>query len=141
MPRDITVEVDLPYPQADVWQALTDPAALAEWLMPVRDFAPVVGQRFTFTAKPMPGWDGIVNCEVTEVDEPHRLAYTWQGSRMRAVTTVRWKLSTVDSGTHLRLDHNGFTGLGGFVLSRMLGAGWRRMLRDRITARLSQSTA
>src|SRR5689334_21523554 len=141
MPRDITVEVELPYPQAEVWQALTDPAALAEWLMPVRDFAPVVGTRFTFTAKPMPGWDGIVHCEVTEVEEPHRLAYTWQGSRMRAVTTVRWQLSTVDSAaTHLRLDHTGFTGLGGFVLSLMLRSGWRRMLRDRITARLSRST-
>jgi uncharacterized protein YndB with AHSA1/START domain len=141
MPRDITVEVDLPYPQAEVWRALTDPVALAEWLMPVRDFAPVVGTRFTFTSKPMPGWDGIVHCEVTEVDEPHRLAYTWQGSRMRAVTTVRWRLSPSDSrGTRLRLDHTGFTGLGGFVLSLMHRAGWRRMLRDRITALLSQST-
>lgn len=141
MPRDITVEVDLPYPQAEVWQALTDPAALAEWLMPVTDFAPVVGTRFTLGANRMPGWDGIIHCEVTEVDEPRLLAYTWQGSKMGAVTTVRWQLSTVDSGTRLRLDHNGFTGLGGFVLSLLHRSGWRRITRKRLTARLSRSTA
>jgi len=35
MPRDITVDVELPHPPAEVWLALTDPAALAEWLMGV----------------------------------------------------------------------------------------------------------
>src|SRR5690349_5269433 len=129
MARDITVEVDLPYPPAEVWLALTDPTALAEWLMPVENFAPVVGQQFTLRSKAMPGWDGIVHCEVTEVDEPCRLAYTWRGSKMRRPTVVTWQLSEVDTGTHLRLEHSGFTGLGGLILAFMHRAGWPKLVR------------
>jgi uncharacterized protein YndB with AHSA1/START domain len=136
MARDITVDVDLPYPPAEVWLALTDPAALAEWLMPVENFAPVVGQQFTLRAKPMPGWDGIVHCEVTEVDEPHRLAYSWRGSKMRRPTTVNWQLSEVDTGAHLRLEHSGFTGLGGLVLAFMHRTGWPKLVRTRLAGHL-----
>jgi uncharacterized protein YndB with AHSA1/START domain len=132
--RDITVEVELPYPPADVWAALTDPVALADWLMPVEDFAPVVGQKFTVRARPMPGWDGVVHCEVTEVDEPNRLAYTWRGSKMREATSVAWTLSTVDSGTRLRLDHTGFSGI---LMAFMHRMGWRKMLRAKLTRHLT----
>lgn len=139
MSRDITVEVDLPHPPDVVWLALTDPAALAEWLMPVDGFAPVVGQAFTVRAKPMPGWDGVVHCQVTEVDEPHRLAYTWRGSRMRETTTVTWQLSAVDDGTRLRLEHNGFTSLGGMLLQFMHGAGWRKIVRNRLASHVGST--
>ncbi|MDN3352045.1 hypothetical protein [Actinomadura sp. DC4] len=47
MRRDLTIQTDLPHSPAVVWQALTDPVALAEWLMPVEDFAPVVGRTET----------------------------------------------------------------------------------------------
>lgn len=108
MTRDITVDVELPHPRKAVWLALTDPAALAEWMMPVRDFAPEVGRRFTVHARPMPGWDGVVHCEVTAVDEPHVLSHTWRGSRMRTTTTVTWTLTeTSTGGTRLQLQHNG----------------------------------
>ena len=33
-PRVIRKEIFLPHPPEDVWLALTDPQALAEWLMP-----------------------------------------------------------------------------------------------------------
>jgi len=139
MSRDITVEVDLPHPPALVWSALTDPEALATWLMPVEDFAPVVGQKFVLRAKPMPGWDGIVHCEVTEVDEPHVLTYAWRGSAMRHTTTVRWQLSAVDNGTRLRLEHNGFTGLAGLLLQFMHSTGWRRIVRTRLAGHLGST--
>jgi uncharacterized protein YndB with AHSA1/START domain len=138
MTRDITVEVDLPHPREAVWLALTDPAALAEWMMPVQDFEPVVGQRFTVHAKPMPGWDGVVHCAVTTVDEPHTLAYTWRGSSMRATTEVVWTLTEPGPGrTRLLLRHNGFPGLGGAVLAFMHRGGWRRMLTTRLVSRLA----
>ncbi|OLF16388.1 SRPBCC family protein [Actinophytocola xanthii] len=138
MTRDITVEVELPHPPDSVWLALTDPAALAEWMMPVRDFEPVVGRRFTVHAKPMPGWDGVVHCEVTAVDEPHTLAYTWRGSRMRATTEVVWTLTEPEPGrTHLLLRHSGFPGLGGAVMALMHRGGWRRMLTTRLVSRLA----
>lgn len=142
MAKDIALDVDLPYPADRVWRALTDPAALAEWLMPVESFAPVVGREFTVRGKAMPGWDGVVHCRVTEVDEPHTLAYTWRGSRMRATTTVTWRLSTLDDGgTRLRLAHNGFTGLGGAVLAFMHKGGWGKMVRARLAGHLAKATA
>jgi uncharacterized protein YndB with AHSA1/START domain len=133
MTRDITVDVELPHPRETVWQALTDPAALAEWLMPVTDFAPEVGRRFTVHAKPMPGWDGVVHCEVIAVDRPHTLAYTWRGSKMRATTTVTWTLTQPSPDrTRLVLRHNGFPGLSGAVLAFMHKGGWRKMVGTRL---------
>jgi uncharacterized protein YndB with AHSA1/START domain len=142
MTRDIEVDVELPHPRETVWLALTDPAALAEWMMPVEDFAPVVGRRFTVRAKPMPGWDGVVHCEVTAVEEPRVLSYTWRGSRMRTTTTVVWTLTETSAGnTRLQLEHNGFPGLGGAVLALMHKGGWRRMMTTRLTSHLAATAA
>ncbi len=136
------MDVELAHPVERVWLALTDPEALAAWMMPVENFAPVVGREFTVRAKPMPGWDGVVHCRVTEADEPHTLAYTWRGSRMRTTTTVTWRLSALDGGgTRLRLHHEGFTGLGGAVLAFMHRGGWARMARTRLTGHLATAAA
>jgi uncharacterized protein YndB with AHSA1/START domain len=137
MSRDITVEVELPYPPEDVWFALTDPDALAEWLMPVDGFTAVVGARFTLRAKPMPGWDGIVHCV-----EPVRISYTWRGSRMRNTTSVTWNLVALDDGgTRLRLDHQGFTGLAGAALAFLHGGGWKKIMRVRLVDHLRRANA
>jgi len=126
------LETVLPYPVDVVWEALTDPAALAEWVMPVEGFAPVVGQRFRFLAKPMPGWDGLIDCEVLAIEPLRQLVIRWQGSRMRTPTTVTWTLTAVEAGTRLRLDHQGFEGPGGLVLAMMHRSGWGRMARRRL---------
>jgi uncharacterized protein YndB with AHSA1/START domain len=138
MARDITMSIELPAPPDRVWQALTDPAALGEWLMPVEEFAPVPGQRFRLRATPMPGWDGVVHCEVLDVDAPRRLSYRWQGSRMRTATVVTWTLTPLDDGgTRLHLHHDGFTGLGGQVLALMHRGGWRKFLTVRLPGHLA----
>jgi len=143
MRRDLTIQTDLRHSPAVVWQALTDPDALSEWLMPVEGFAPVVGRRFQLRAKPMPGWDGVIDGTVLEADEPHRLVYSWKASRMRATTTVRWTLTARDdgAGTHLRLDHQGFDGLGGALLAFMHGGGWRRLVTGGLVAHLAETGA
>jgi len=132
MRRDIAIEEILPHPIDAVWEALTDPVALAEWVMPVEGFAPVVGQRFRFRARPMPGWDGVIDCEVLTVEPPHRLVLRWQGSQMKNPTTVTWTLTATDAGTRLRIDHQGFDGLGGAVLRLMHRSGWRKMAGRRL---------
>ena len=75
---EVALDATYPHPPERVWRALTEPSDLAAWLMP-NDFAPVVGHKFQFRAKPQLGWRGIVDCEVLEVDRPRKLAYTWQG--------------------------------------------------------------
>jgi uncharacterized protein YndB with AHSA1/START domain len=62
-PRSIRKEIFLPHPPEDVWAALTDPQALAEWLMP-NNFEPVVGRKFRFHVDPMPGpYPGGSECQ------------------------------------------------------------------------------
>lgn len=107
----IRTETFYPHPVARVWRALTDPAALAEWLMP-NDFAPVLGHRFTFRTQPVPPhFDGVVHCEVVELVPEKSLAYTWSG--MAGMDTlVRWELAAVRrdgvTGTLLVGVHSGF---------------------------------
>lgn len=141
MRRDIALETVLPYPVEMVWEALTDAAALTEWVMPVEGFAPVVGHRFRFRAKPMPGWDGVIDCEVLAVEPLQQLVIRWKGSQMRSPTTVSWTLTAVEAGTRLRLDHQGFEGLGGFVLAAMHRSGWRKMIQRRLPEHLRAKLA
>ena len=126
----IVHEVVYPHPPERVWRALTDPGALAEWLME-NDFQPRVGHRFQFRTQPQPGFNGIVDCEVMEVDEPRRLAYTWQGGPMRRPTLVTFTLDPVPEGTRLRLEHSGFEGASGLMVRTILSSGWKGKLLRR----------
>ena len=131
--KDIAREIRYPHPPERVWRALTDPAVLASWLMETEGFAAVPGTRFRFRTKPAPGFDGVVHCEVLEVDAPRRLVYTWASGKMREhPTTVSWTLHPDPAGTRLVLRHSGFRGLSGFLLRSMLGSGWGRKLREYI---------
>ena len=133
---DIVLDTTYPHPPERVWRALTAPEELALWLMP-NDFAPRIGHKFQFRVKPQPGWRGIVDCEVTELDPPKRLSYTWQGDPKYRVTTVTWILTqTPDGGTRLTLEHRGFRGLGGTLLKWMLKSGWKKMFRTSLPALL-----
>jgi uncharacterized protein YndB with AHSA1/START domain len=141
MPQQVTVEIDVRFPPAVVWRALTDADSLGAWLMPVTGFEPVVGQRFQLRAKPMPGWDGVIDAEVLELDEPHRMVWSWQGSQMRRGTTVTWTLEPLPSGgTRVRIAHAGFEGFGGLILSAMHGSGWKRFVRTNLPAHLERVT-
>lgn len=137
MRRDLQFELTYPHPPEKVWSALTDPQAIAQWLMN-NDFEARVGHRFQFKVEPPPrGWSGVVDCEVLEVERPRRLVYTWCSGKLR--TTVCWNLEPVAGGTRLRLEHSGFRGLRGWMISRMLGKGWRsRILTQNIPALLAR---
>jgi uncharacterized protein YndB with AHSA1/START domain len=137
MKRNLTFERVYPYTPEQVWVALTEPEALADWLMD-NDFQPYVGHRFTFRTKAAPGFDGTVYCEVTAVEKPRRLSYTWQVSSMKQPTFVTWTLSAVPDGTHLRLDHSGFDGLASVAISFILGSGWSKMLRKHLLVTLER---
>ena len=125
MKRDIDIEIFYPYPPEKVWRALTDSEALAAWLMP-NDFKPVVVHKFNFRTKPRAGFDGIVYCEVLELDEPKRLAYSWRGGKLN--TTVIFTLTPVSEGTQLRLEHSGFEGLQALMISFIMDKGWRKKI-------------
>jgi uncharacterized protein YndB with AHSA1/START domain len=131
MARTLRFEALYPYPPEQVWVALVDPEAIGEWLMP-NDFEARVGHRFTFHTKPAPGFDGIVQCEVLELDPPERLAYSWKGGGID--TIVRYVLAREGENTRLVMEQSGFTGLRGFMVSKILGGGWKRMIDERLPA-------
>jgi len=142
MKRSIHLERVYPFPPERVFRALTDPQALAEWLMP-NDFQPKLGHAFQFRSRPQGNWNGVTDCEVVEFDPPRRLAYTWSGQNKdgtgRALnrTLVTWTLVAEGSGTRLILEHTGFTGFSEVATSFLLGLGWRRMLKLRFPAQLA----
>ncbi len=112
MSETVALDYELKSPIERVWQALTDPVLLSRWtLFQTDDFRPVVGHRFQFRSDPVPGWTGIIDCEVLEVEEPRRLVYTWVGGPETMVvhTTVVWTLAQAEGGvTRLHLEQSGF---------------------------------
>jgi len=98
--RSVVVEREFPYPPEKLWRALTQPHLIEEWLMK-NDFIPRPGHKFDFRAD----W-GSVQCEVTEVDPPRTLAYTWSAMGLESVVT--WTLEPTSGGTHLRMEQAGF---------------------------------
>lgn len=125
---EITKTVEFSHPVAKVWRVLTTPELLALWLAP-NDFEACLGHRFQFKMDPAPGFDGIVDCEVVELEEPHRLAYSWVGGPID--TVVSYSLERSSSGsTRLTLKQEGFRGLQAKLVRRILSAGWTKMGRD-----------
>ncbi|WP_438023664.1 SRPBCC family protein [Sorangium sp. So ce233] len=77
MRRDLRIAREYPHPPELVWRALTEPALIAEWLMQ-NDFRPELGHRFTLRTDPGPGFDGVVRCEVLELDPPTKMRWSWR---------------------------------------------------------------
>ncbi|MGZ3884215.1 MAG: SRPBCC family protein [Bacteroidia bacterium] len=117
-------------PPEEVWDHLTKPELIEQWLMP-NNFKPVEGHkfRFTFEAKKESKYAGVVNCEVQEIKPFTRLAYTWDGATndgRNFNSEVVWTLIRKENGTELQLSHNGFT-----VLEDLLNhsSGWDNCLK------------
>jgi uncharacterized protein YndB with AHSA1/START domain len=104
--ESLAFDFDLPRPPEKVWRALTDPVLLAEWLLPVVGLKLDPGSAFTFKAQPQPGWDGIVNCRVLEIEANRKLRLAWVVGDMDTVVT--FTLAPTASGTRLSLVHSGF---------------------------------
>lgn len=103
--RTVHLVFDLAHAPEKVWRALTDPALVSRWLMETNLDASL-GGRFTFKTQASPWWDGIVHCEVTELEPLRRLAYSWKAAGLDTVVT--WTLSKTDAGTRLELEQSGF---------------------------------
>ena len=110
--QTISFEFDLQHPPRKVWRALTDPALLAEWLLPVIDHQLEPEAGFTFMAPPQPGWDGIVDCRYIEIEPHSKLRFTWvvgdPQTDFYIDTVVTFTLTPTGAGTRLNLEQSGF---------------------------------
>src|SRR6266702_4979161 len=93
-------------PLSQVWNALATSEGLASWLMR-NDFQPIVGTRFTFRAEPQGDWNGVVECEVIQIDGPHCLAFTWSEAPHLAPTLVTFELHAFGTQTEVCLVPSG----------------------------------
>ena len=103
--RSLVIEREIPHAPEKIWRALTQGALIEEWLMK-NDFQPVVGHRFSFRSTPVPGWDGVINSEVLEIEPNSKLSYSW--GTMGTMSMVTWTLTPTKGGTHLRMEQTGF---------------------------------
>ena len=99
---DLSLDFQFKSPIDKVWNALTNPDILAQWVME-NNFQPIVGYRCQFHNEAI---GLIVNSEVLVVDEPYRLSYTWIGGPIDTVVT--WTLKQEDGITYLHLEQTGF---------------------------------
>ena len=141
---DIRITRDYPHPISKVWRVLTDPELVPLWTSTGRGgrpegFSTKVGTEFRFVGKPVPGWRGWVECQVLEAEAPRLLRYTWVGDEGGVPTVVAYRLEPTAEGTRFTYEHTGFSGIEGFVMSRLvLGPVRRKMLDVGVPAALAQ---
>lgn len=103
--RTVTIEREVAHPPEKIWRALTQPHLLEEWLMKT-DFKPEKGRKFTFSRRPQPDVNVVVDCEVLDI-EPHKtLSYTWDAFGLESVVT--FTLEPTPTGTMIRIEQTGF---------------------------------
>ena len=130
---EFKIVVDYPHSPVKVWQALTDPALIPLWSATGRGGRPVgfdtkIGTKFQYIAKPLPGWDGIVRCEVTDCVEGTLLSYTWANAENEEPSVVTCRLEPSAEGARLTWEHTGFNGFGGALMCRLLRSVRKKML-------------
>lgn len=121
-------------PPSAVWEYLTQPELIAQWLMP-NDFAPIVGHQFQFRTRPLPNFDfdGIAYCTVMEVKPFEKLIYSWKGGPGNGIinldSIVEWTLFEKDGGTELQLRHSGFKAVENMIIFSAMSDGWYRNIQ------------
>ena len=104
--ESVAFEFDLPQMPGKVWRTLTDPELLSQWLLPVYGHKLAPGAAFTFKTEPQPGWDGVVDCRMLEVDAERKISWRWVVGDIDTIVT--FTLTPTTSGTRLLLVQSGF---------------------------------
>ena len=76
--NDLVVERTYNAPVDQVWDALTRNEQLKQWYFQLEDFKAEVGFKFDFIGGPEDGQQYLHLCEVVEVQELRKIAYTWR---------------------------------------------------------------
>ncbi|PDZ13169.1 hypothetical protein CON70_01820 [Bacillus pseudomycoides] len=96
--QDIKQTVIFEAPIQKVWNAVSTSEGIASWFMP-NDFEPKVGHEF-HVQSPF----GPSPCKVLEIDEPHRLSFSWDTDGW----VVSFILKDLGDKTEFTLIHGGW---------------------------------
>lgn len=91
-----------------VWEAISTPAGYAGWLGDIATFP----AGFVPQASGRIAWTGeiVLAVEVHEVDQMHRVSFSWaEGFMSAAATRVTLTIRPDDLGTQIHLEESGFT--------------------------------
>jgi uncharacterized protein YndB with AHSA1/START domain len=94
--------------RAEVWRALTDPAALGAWLMET-DFSAEVGRAFQMRCDDGRGGTDLYLCKVLALEPRRRMVWSWRrdGEAGAEESQVEFRLEEVPGGTRLTVRHSG----------------------------------
>jgi uncharacterized protein YndB with AHSA1/START domain len=110
-----------------VYQALTNGAALREWLCTSSQVATRVGGRIYLWWQQGYWATG----EFLELVPGQKVVYSWQGRLETAVSTVTFTLELTEGGTNLILDHTGLpAGAAAAEMRQGVADGWRAGLAN-----------
>jgi uncharacterized protein YndB with AHSA1/START domain len=104
----LAFQIDLPHGPAKIWRALTEPALLSEWLLPVIGIDLIPDGALTLQAPAFPEWDGKVHCRFIEIEAARKLSYRWVVGEMELDTIVTFTLEPSAAGTRLLITQSGF---------------------------------
>jgi uncharacterized protein YndB with AHSA1/START domain len=99
----IRFERQLRYPVREVWDAITNPARLADWWLPFEADITIdlrAGGQMVIAPR---GGDELatITCTILRVEPPLLLEHT----HLDGTSYMRWELESVDTGCVLRLSH------------------------------------
>ncbi len=129
MKKEILHQLFFPHSPEMVWEYLTTPELMEQWLMP-NNFQPAVGHSFQFKTKPIPSLDidGIFHCTVLEIVPFQKLSYSWKSGPGDGTFTVDsivvWTLTQKENGTELLLQHSGFKEVENLSVYAAMNGGW-----------------
>ncbi len=132
MKNDIRHQWHFNHPPQLVWDYLTKPELLSQWLME-SDFQPIEGHEFMFNTKPKVkvGFDGMIYCKVLKIQPISHLSYSWKGGPGKGKITldsvVTWTLTPNGAGTDLLLEHTGFIGFKNLLSYLIMNKGWQKI--------------
>lgn len=122
----IEMEHHYPHPIDRVWRAISDQDAISKWFIQA-DFLAQAGYHYTFTHEAT-----TVTGQVLEVEPPTRLVYTWIVGKTTARTVVEWLLTPTETGTKLRIVHEGFENYADSAASMFTSSvkGWQAVINE-----------
>lgn len=90
---------EMRHPRELVWEAMTDPAQLAEWAPfdADRNLSSTGPVKMSMAQSPRPT---VFETAVTRAEAPRLLEYSWGGQQLR------WELEPIEGGTRIRLWHS-----------------------------------
>lgn len=106
MSFEIELDRTFPQPPETVWRALTDPDALAAWLME-NDFAAEEDRAFRMWCDDGEGGTDCYHCRVLSLEPPRRMLWSWALQGHAGAMEIEFRLEEVDGGTRLTVRHSG----------------------------------